>query len=1281
MVKWKGQIASVAPSVFLASVSVAALSAGIAAAQVISAPQTTQEVVVVDNDITITPTGAINLTTTSGPSLFVVPDFGSTLTNNGTISGPSAGGNVGVGAFFDGQILTSGQIINNGTIDINAMGSGVSAGGLVFDDGVEGAVTNTGTITAIADSAGGGANAAGLFFDDGAESTATIRNDGIITAQADSDGSSFAGAFGFSFFDDVDTSVVNTGTITTLARDASSVTAMGLFFATDVNGNLSNSGSITATANQGTSAQAIGVRVNNDINGNLTNSGTISATGNGFSSATGWGYHIIGDLNGSLTNSGTLQGIANSTGASADGAGVYIQGDTTGNITNTGTVIGNAQGSTSATAAGLYLSGDLNGSFNNSGSISATANATDGEGEANGLYVSGTVTGNVTNSGLIIAQADGASSATAVGIEIRDGLNGQFLNSGTITVRATDNVSEEVEATGVYIRNSVTGNITNTGVIDVLAEGFSSATAIGFDITGGLNGNFNNSGTISVRATDQTDEAVAEAIDISGGVTGNITNSGTIFARADGESSGTAYGFDVSGGVTGNFNNSGTITVIATDRTSEAEAYGADISGGLAGNISNSGSISVRAKGDTSATAYGIDVSGGLTGNFDNSGTISVLADTLEEESEAFGLSVTGGTTGSVTNAGSIAATAIGETEATAGGLYLIGGVGGNITNSGTISVESVDLSSSAEAFGIYSSGGGTTAGNVTNSGTISVTARSPSSASVEAQGIAITNILGGSLSNTGSITAIGTSAGNRAVVQGIYLDEDTSAAIRNSGSIVARANASTNGSAQGIQLESTYGGALRNSGSITASAVSAGNGPSDQVSAAGIWVEDMQGSFANTGVISASASRAETSQAFGLYFENFDGVITRVGQISASSDTGDAYAIFLGTGTGTLNIVTTDQVNGLIRVQDHNVNLDAVSGGAVFRFEDAAPGSGAFVTTVSDDRFAWFIEDEDGTDPIYASVDAVDLLAQANLTAYYGELIGRSADTLSFEPEAQVTRNAAGGISRFSIGGFRPFALIEGESREFENIPGSDTDVTVFNGSAGYSGHLENGLALSAGIGVFRSDGDTSNIDFDTDGFYVNAAVGRQFGAYQVEAGLGYAWLSTDRTRQISGSSDAQADFDSTLWTVHLGAQRAFDVSDKIGLLGFGEVRYSNQDDDSYTETGSLANVTVGDSTTEVVEARLGIEIDKVLNSGGTIYGQLSGVVRENLDDTSAAVTLFSTTQTLSFAANDFSGGSIEIGYEHQFFDNMRFEANAEQEFGSDAQGPNFLAGLRWSF
>ncbi|NVO58582.1 autotransporter outer membrane beta-barrel domain-containing protein [Rhodobacteraceae bacterium B1Z28] len=237
------------------------------------------------------------------------------------------------------------------------------------------------------------------------------------------------------------------------------------------------------------------------------------------------------------------------------------------------------------------------------------------------------------------------------------------------------------------------------------------------------------------------------------------------------------------------------------------------------------------------------------------------------------------------------------------------------------------------------------------------------------------------------------------------------------------------------------------------------------------------------------------------------------------------------------------------------------------------------------------------------------------------------------------------------------------------------------FNGSAGYSGQLENGLALALGLGVFRSDGDTNSTDFDTDGFYLDASVGRQIGAYTLEAGLGYGWLSTEKSRQINGSADANADYDSTLLTAYVGFERAFDVADGFGLLGFGDVRYTRQKDNGYTETGSSANVTVGDSTTDVIEVRLGAEAEKSLGSGGLVIGQLSGVMRRNLGDTDAAVTVFSSQQTLSFASTDFTGASVLVGYEHELVTGMKFEAIAEQEIGSNAQGPNFQAGLQWSF
>uniref|UniRef100_UPI00260219E2 hypothetical protein n=1 Tax=uncultured Ruegeria sp. TaxID=259304 RepID=UPI00260219E2 len=79
--------------------------------------------------------------------------------------------------------------------------------------------------------------------------------------------------------------------------------------------------------------------------------------------------------------------------------------------------------------------------------------------------------------------------------------------------------------------------------------------------------------------------------------------------------------------------------------------------------------------------------------------------------------------------------------------------------------------------------------------------------------------------------------------------------------------------------------------------------------------------------------------------------------------------------------------------------------------------------------------------------------------------------------------------------------------------------------------------------------------------------------------------------------------------------------------------------------------------------------------------FGEFSGVVRNNLGDTNADVTVFSTTQSLSFDANDFSGASLRLGYEQEIVPNSLFEISAEQEFGSNAQGPNISAGLRIKF
>ncbi len=634
--------------------------------------------------------------------------------------------------------------------------------------------------------------------------------------------------------------------------------------------------------------------------------------------------------------------------------------------------------------------------------------------------------------------------------------------------------------------------------------------------------------------------------------------------------------------------------------------------------------------------------------------------------------------TAMVENTGEVAATADATSAVTVTvlGYQFNENVETDITNSGTIRAEAQNADG-ATARGIQILIGRTLTGDIKNSGTLHASVENADTAFV--QGAFVQGLMTGDINNSGE--AIAEAEGTTsAEARAYHLTAGQTGDVMNSGDIRARAQSDALATAAGLEINGQLNGDIDNTGTVTAvSEVRTGAGSG---MATGIRVDDMQGRFSNTGSISATASGDGSADAFGLYFGNFDGEITDVGEISAISENGDAYAIFLGTGSGTLNLDSRDDVTGLIRVQDHNVNLDAQGGNAVFFFEDAAPGSGTFATTVSDGRSAWFVDGEGGPAPIYAAVDGADIVTSGDIAAYYGSVVGRTAEALRYDQPQQATRGLAFRDPKAAaFGGFRPFAMIDAEFRRFETAPGAETDLTVFNGVAGYSGQTENGVSMAFGLGVFHSDGDANTSDFDTTGVYLDAAFGRQFGAFTVEGGIGYGWLSTDRSRQITGSADADADFDSTLFTAHIGAERAFDVSDKFDLLGFGNVRYTRQSDDAYTETGSIANATVDEATTEVIEARLGVEAEKTLANGGQLIGQLSGVVRRGLGDAEADVTVFSDTQTLSFASTDFTGASVLIGYEQVLFNNMQLEVKAEHEIGDAAQGPSVLAGLKWAF
>jgi hypothetical protein len=520
-------------------------------------------------------------------------------------------------------------------------------------------------------------------------------------------------------------------------------------------------------------------------------------------------------------------------------------------------------------------------------------------------------------------------------------------------------------------------------------------------------------------------------------------------------------------------------------------------------------------------------------------------------------------------------------------GIYRDGELMGNLTNSGTITAtaERLESSGSANALGINILGDVADGATFLNSGTISATASG--SFGPSAYGLAIDDFIDGPV----------------ATVHGDIV---------NSGTINATVSSfdGSSAAAHGVFMEGLEG-SFTNSGVIAVGLVAENAVEDDNLGffVYGVLVKDLDenGFFANSGVITVNLDAEEVnSAAYGLYFATFDGEITDLGTI-ITSGSGDQYAVFLGDGSGTMNVDTEDNVDGLMRVEDHNVILDAVGGSRVFRFEDGSPevrqekrvsfdtqqsglvpdegttGPGAFTTVTTDPTSVWFVEDENGDMPIYVAVDSDDVTVNSNAVAALGAQLGAFSDQL------------VGGADVFSSsktsllgGALRPFASVGGQHIGYDTTStAAAMDVNIANVTVGMSGTMGNGMDVAFGFGAFNANADTAATDLDAEGFYLGGSVGQSFGAFDLNAGLGFGLLASDLERTVSGET-ASSSFDSSFFTAHVGAERGFQMSNGLNLTGYGQVRFTRQSDDGYTETGSSANLTVGDMATDVTEFTL---------------------------------------------------------------------------------------------
>ena len=264
-----------------------------------------------------------------------------------------------------------------------------------------------------------------------------------------------------------------------------------------------------------------------------------------------------------------------------------------------------------------------------------------------------------------------------------------------------------------------------------------------------------------------------------------------------------------------------------------------------------------------------------------------------------------------------------------------------------------------------------------------------------------INNDLSGTLNNSGLIRA---RQNNTATVTlyGVYIGNDLTGTLTNTGQIEALATTSMTSDAYvyGIYVNNDLSGTLTNEGTVTARAF----GSDDTYSAYGIYIgHDLSGTLNNSGDIEATALITYDSSdafAYGVYIGNdLSGTLDNSGSITARaailSDTetsATAFGVYIANDlTGTLNNsgdILAKATNGTSTVRAFGVYIshDLVSSQTLSN-SGSISAIAAKTTTSDDDASAWGVYI--GNDLSGALSNSGEIIATANGIATEGQAVG----------------------------------------------------------------------------------------------------------------------------------------------------------------------------------------------------------------------------------------------------------------------------------------------------
>jgi outer membrane autotransporter protein len=808
-----------------------------------------------------------------------------------------------------------------------------------------------------------------------------------------------------------------------------------------------------------------------------------------------------------------------------------------------------------------------------------------------------------------------------------------ITNTGTIgsTTHTGDAIDLDFAGTTTSITNSGTVRTTSGNAIDVTAgdtlttltnSGTIAATTGKGVVAAGTITTLTNSGTIS--------GTTGTTIDASGTVT-TLTNSGTV-------STTTGDAINVSGTVT-TFTNSGTVSAT----TGEALVLGAD----TANTITNTGGTFTSANvtsTEGTVTVGAVDlvnttITGGTIANTASGATNNAIYLSATAQTGTFTLNnVT--VTGDITAGANAQLLKLDGTTAVAGNIAMGAGndtltlSGGSVT--GTIDLEAgtntVSIDDAFTTGGTFDATGGTAAITVASGGTFTVNhAVTTGAAALAVNSGGTLHLDGADVTNGGALTNAGT----------VKIDADK-------GLTVATHVASTG--------TYSFGVAGGSDGSLGQGLLTVSGGAADL-----------------TG--STIAVRVETGSGFiatNDYFKVVDGTGS-VGGLDATTDdftvTDDSYV---------LSFVITDGSNA------------TVSGSANDAYLIATRASAASIgTNANNDAIATALASIDDTG--VAGVDAVQgLLNDATTQAAANEVLEAVSPTVDMGAVSAATSVASGASNVISgrLAGVRGMGAAADElpnsvwvqgfggvanQDERDSVAGYDANtvgVAIGSDMEVADGKGTAGAALSYGMTNVDSD-NAADAETDVDSYQVSLYGDYDIGnnAY-VEGVASYAWNSNDMTRHATSATTQNADYDSSLWNARAEVGRAYDVgADGLTLTPNVSANYWHYSADGYTETGTGALLTVGDSDLDALELGLGVDAKwSMMNEDGSKVepvvrvGYSYDAIGDNLEVTSNFVG--STGTTFDTQGADPARSTFNVGAGVDFYSANNWQVKADYDF-----------------